>query len=105
MVVMILENIPAGVRGELTRWLLELRAGVFVGKVSAMVREKLWETVCSKAGKKGGGFLIHPANTEQGYAIRSTGTTTKSLEDHDGLVLVCSRTPRHLNLHSITEGD
>ncbi len=93
MVVMILENIPAGVRGELTRWLLELRAGVFVGKVSAMVRDKLWETVCSKVGKKGGGFLIHAANTEQGYLIRSAGTTTKTIEDYDGLLLVCTRKP------------
>ncbi len=41
MVVIILEKVPAGLRGELTRWLLELKAGVFVGKVSAMVRERL----------------------------------------------------------------
>ncbi len=102
MVVMILENIPPSVRGELTRWLMELRAGVFVGKVSAMVRDRLWETVCSKAGKKGGGFLIHPANTEQGYAIHSTGTTTKAIEDYDGLLLACTRKHHHTEPPSAT---
>lgn len=95
MVVMILENVSPGVRGELTRWLLALRAGVFVGKVSAMVRDKLWETVCSKIGKKGGGFLIHPASNEQGYLIRSAGTTTKVIEDYEGLLLVCTRKTSH----------
>ena len=105
MVVMILENIPASVRGELTRWLLELRAGVFVGKVSAMVREKLWEMVCGKVGKKGGGFLIHPANTEQGYMIRSAGITTKLIEDYDGLLLACARKSSHLTSHTTTDND
>jgi CRISPR-associated protein Cas2 len=46
MVVIILEKVPVRLRGELTRWLLELKAGVFVGKVSAMVRDKLWQRVC-----------------------------------------------------------
>jgi CRISPR-associated protein Cas2 len=88
MVVIILESVPAGVRGELTRWLLELHAGVFVGNISAMVRDKLWEMICGKVKNKGGGFLIHPASTEQGYTIYSTGITTKAIEDFDGLLLV-----------------
>ncbi len=96
MVVIILENVTASVRGELTRWLLELRAGVFVGKVSAMVRDKLWESVCSKVGKKGGGFLLHPINTEQGYVIRSIGTTTRTIEDYDGLFLIRSSKVQNL---------
>lgn len=49
MVVLVLERVPVSLRGELTRWLLEVRAGVFVGDVSAMVREKLWELVEEKA--------------------------------------------------------
>ena len=40
--IMIPERVPQSLRGELTRWLLELKAGVFVGRVSAMVRERLW---------------------------------------------------------------
>jgi CRISPR-associated protein Cas2 len=88
MVVMVLERVPAGVRGELTRWMLELRAGVFVGNVSAMVREKLWEMVCAKAGRGGGGMLVHTCATEQGYTIRCFGSTSKTVVDLDGLLLL-----------------
>ncbi len=94
MVVMILESVSASLRGELTRWMLELRTGVFVGNISAMVRDKLWEMVCAKLKTKGGGFLIHSANTEQGYALRSAGKTSKVIEDFDGLFLACTNPPK-----------
>ena len=35
MTVLILERVPATLRGELSRWMIEPRTGVFVGKVSA----------------------------------------------------------------------
>lgn len=87
MVVMILEKVPAGVRGELTRWLLEPKTGVFVGKISAMVRERLWDRVCAYAGT-GGAMLIHAAEGEQGYTMRLHGSTSRDLVDFDGLTLV-----------------
>ncbi len=48
MVVFLMEKVPVSLRGEITRWMLELRPGVFVGNISALVREKLWEAVCQK---------------------------------------------------------
>ena len=54
MVIMLLERVSPGLRGELTRWLLELKAGVFVGRVSAMVRERLWARACEAMGEGGG---------------------------------------------------
>ena len=39
MIVMILEKVSVGLRGELSRWLIEPRTGVFVGQVSA---RKAW---------------------------------------------------------------
>ena len=47
---MVIDNAPEKLRGELTRWLLEVKPGVLVGKTSAAVREKLWEKV-NKDGK------------------------------------------------------
>lgn len=91
MVIIILESVPASVRGELTRWMIELRAGIFVGNVSAMVRDKLWEMACAKLGRKGGGWLVHTCATEQGYSIRTWGRTSKAVKDFDGLFLI--RTP------------
>jgi len=87
MVVLILECVPTGLRGELTRWLLEPKVGVFVGRVSAMVRDQLWEKACGKAAK-GGCTMIHASDTEQGFQIRSSGKTTRSVENFEGLSLV-----------------
>ncbi|HQF87683.1 MAG TPA: type I-E CRISPR-associated endoribonuclease Cas2e [Acidobacteriota bacterium] len=85
--VLILERVPTGLRGELTRWFLEPKAGVFVGRVSAMVRDKLWEKARSQA-KGGGCVMLYTSDNEQGFRIRSCGETARSVEDFEGLFLV-----------------
>ena len=87
MTIIVLERVSPSLRGELTRWLLELKAGVFVGRVSAVVRERLWERVATgMAG--GGGVLVHTADNEQGYIVRFVGSTGRDMRDFDGLQLV-----------------
>ena len=87
MVVMIMERVPVSLRGELTRWLLEARAGVFVGTISARVRDKLWERACgTMAG--GAGMMIYSADTEQGFRVRFWGATDRSVVDYEGLMLL-----------------
>ncbi|NOT60524.1 MAG: type I-E CRISPR-associated endoribonuclease Cas2 [Acidobacteria bacterium] len=87
MVVMILEKVSPSLRGELTRWLLELKTGVFVGNVSALVRDKLWHMICMKL-KTGAGLMVFNAAREQGYEIRTHGPTSRTPEDFDGLILM-----------------
>jgi CRISPR-associated protein Cas2 len=87
MVVLILERVPPGLRGELTRWFLEPKAGVFVGSVSVIVRDKLWEKACGQAGE-GGCVMMYSSNNEQGFRVRSCGETARSMEDFEGLFLV-----------------
>ena len=87
MLVIVLERVPVRLRGELTRWLLELKAGVFVGKVSAMVRDKLWQRVCESV-KGGGALMTYSTDNEQGFAFRFWGTTSHQIVDFDGLMLV-----------------
>jgi CRISPR-associated protein Cas2 len=87
MLVMILEKVPTSLRGELTRWLIEPRSGVFVGHVSALVRDKLWEK-CVKRMGEGGLIQIWSTNTEQRFAVRSWGQTDRELVDMEGLWLV-----------------
>lgn len=87
MVVLILEHVTPSVRGELTRWLLEPRAGLFVGSVSAMVREKLWESI-QKKSPRCAMTLLYSARTEQGFAVRTYGDTTRQVVDYEGLALI-----------------
>ena len=87
MVILVLERVPVGLRGELSRWMIEPKTNVFVGKMSAMVRDKLWEAACAGC-KEGAALMIHPARTEQGFAIRTWGPTSRRIMDYEGLFLV-----------------
>lgn len=87
MVVFILERVPVSLRGELTRWMLELKAGVFVSDVSALVRDLLWQKI-GKSIRGGGAILIHSSDTEQGFAVRYWGETSRKVRDFEGLLLV-----------------
>lgn len=72
MITLILSRVPQGLRGHLTKWLLEAAPGVFVGKSSARVRDELWSLVCS--GLEGGtALMIVSARNEQGFEIRNSG--------------------------------
>lgn len=87
MVIFILEKVPASLRGELSRWLIEPKTGVFVGRVSALVRDLLWDKVCQES-RSGACLLIHTAAREQGFAIRTWGDTSREVVDFDGLSLI-----------------
>ncbi len=94
MVIVVVERVPVKLRGELSRWLLEPRAGVFVGTISALVRDKLWTLVCEACdsarspGRKPGALLVYRARTEQGFIIRSHGDPSRHIVDYEGLTLV-----------------
>lgn len=85
MIVLVVINAPAGLRGHITRWLSETAPGVYVGQLSTRVRDRLWETV---AGRIGDGYavLIHPDRTEQRWSVATAGVPT-GLEavDFDGI--------------------
>lgn len=87
MVVFILENVRPSLRGELSRWLFEVKAGVFTGRVSALVRDELWELITQKCGK-GAAVMIHSTNNEQGFKAQILGTPSRTLVDIEGVLLV-----------------
>ena len=89
--MIVLERVPASLRGNLTRWMTEVQTGVFVGRVSALVRDLLWEK-CIQEGRGGRCCQVHSADTEQGFAIRVAGDDHRSLVDLDGIVLPAVRT-------------
>jgi len=67
--------------------MLELQAGVFVGRLKPVVREKLWRHVCE--GMRGGaGILVYEARNEQGFNVEFWGATNRWIVDYEGLKLV-----------------
>ncbi len=87
MTVLVLQSVAPSLRGELSRWMLEVRAGVFVGKVSDRVRELLWEKVVNR-DDGGSAIFVFSADTEQGFAIRCHGDTNRMPVDFDGITLM-----------------
>lgn len=87
MIVMVLEKVPPSLRGELTRWLLEVKSGVFVGHVSARVRDKLWQKCC-QAKRVGGVTQIWTTNTEQRFKMRMCGNTQREVVECEGMQLI-----------------
>lgn len=87
MIIMLLNNVPAGVRGDLTRWLLEVKGGVFIGQVSARVRDILWEK-CTTSKRAGGVFQAWSTNNEQGFQMRMNGFTDRWVVDWEGIQLI-----------------
>lgn len=64
MTVIVLTACPTGLRGDLTRWLLEIAPGVFVGHISARVRERIWLRARAFA-KQGRAIMVYSAANEQ----------------------------------------
>ena len=87
MVVMIMESVPVSLRGELSRWLIEPHPGVFLGHLTAMVRDRLWERACA-ACREGGIIQMWTTNNEQRFSVRVFGNTRREIVDIDGLQLV-----------------
>ncbi|MFB8029466.1 MULTISPECIES: type I-E CRISPR-associated endoribonuclease Cas2e [unclassified Streptomyces] len=91
MTIIVLTNCSAGLRGFLTRWLLEISAGVFIGNPSARIRDLLWAEVQQYAGQ-GRALLAHTTNNEQGFTFLTHDHAWHPVE-HEGLTLICRPNP------------
>lgn len=87
MLVIVVENAPPRLRGRLAVWLLEIRAGVYVGNYSAKVREHIWQQV--EAGIEDGNAVIAwRTNNESGFDFMTLGTNRRVPVELDGAKLV-----------------
>jgi CRISPR-associated protein Cas2 len=86
LTVLVLIAAPEGLRGHLTRWLVEVNAGVFVGNPSKRVRDGLWEVLAERIGD-GQVVMVEPAANEQGWTVRTAGKDRWYPVDYDGLIL------------------
>lgn len=87
MLVVVTENVPPRLRGRLAIWLLEVRAGVYVGDVSAKIREMIWEQIAGLA-EEGNVVMAWATNTESGFEFQTFGVNRRTPVDLDGLRLV-----------------
>ncbi|MBU1566266.1 MAG: type I-E CRISPR-associated endoribonuclease Cas2 [Proteobacteria bacterium] len=87
MLVIVVENAPPRLRGRLAIWLLEIRAGVYVGKVSRRIREMIWKQV--ERGIEGGNAVVAwSTNTEGGFDFQTVGENRRIPILMDGVKLV-----------------
>lgn len=87
MMVIVVENVPPRLRGRLSLWLAEVRAGVYVGVYSARTRERIWQETVDLVGD-GSACIIWSAPTDSGFAFEAVGRNRREPADFDGLVLV-----------------
>ena len=87
MLAIVVENVPPKLRGRLAVWLLEVRAGVYVGKLSKRVREMIWKQVGESLGE-GNAVMVWSTNTESGFDFVTVGGNRRIPVEMEGLKLV-----------------
>jgi CRISPR-associated protein Cas2 len=94
MLVLTLTDCPPGLRGDLTKWLFEISAGVFVGQVSARVRENIWKRTQDLC-RDGRAVMVFSAAGEQRLDFKVYGDTWEPI-DFDGIKLMLRPTPARI---------
>ena len=87
MLVIVLENAPPRLRGRLAVWLLEVRAGVYVGSYSRKVRETIWQQV-EEGIEDGNVVMVWKTNSESGFEFVTLGANRRLPAEFDGVRLV-----------------
>lgn len=91
MLVLTLTNCPIKLRGDVTKWLVEINTGVFVGKVSARVRDYLWQRILENV-KNGSATMVYSMDNEQHMEFRIHNSENQII-DFDGVKLVMKPSP------------
>ena len=87
MLTVVTEAVPPRLRGRLAVWLLEIRAGIYVGDVSRKIREMIWYQV-NELAEEGNVVMAWATNTESGFDFVTYGKNRRMPVELDGLRLV-----------------
>ena len=85
MQVLILENAPSQLRGRLTLWLFEIKAGVYVSDVNSKLRMWIWEIVKENIGTGSAIMVWSTTKKAFGFDMAICGCTKRKLEEIDGI--------------------
>lgn len=92
MMVIVVENAPPRLRGRLSLWFAEVRAGVYVGVYNRRTRERIWDEVKVMVGD-GNAVIAWSANNDSGFAFEGVGANRRDAIEFDGLTLVKFKPP------------
>jgi len=87
MMVIVTENVPPRLRGRLAIWLLEIRAGVYVGDYSVRVRDYIWSQV-EQGIEEGNVVMAWTAPNEAGFDFVTLGENRRIPVEMDGVKLI-----------------
>lgn len=87
MLVIVLENAPDRLRGRLAVWLLEVRAGVYVGDYSVKVREMIIQNI-EEGLEEGNAVILWNSPNETGYEFITLGENRRIPKEMDGIKLI-----------------
>ncbi len=86
--VLDVEAAPPRLRGALSRWAIEVRAGLYVGVTSVKTRDEIWKLAERELRGDGRGVLVFPSQRHvTGFEVRTTGVGRRAIADVDGLSL------------------
>ncbi|MBE4719515.1 type I-E CRISPR-associated endoribonuclease Cas2e [Pseudarthrobacter sp. AB1] len=86
--VVVTRAVPDHLRGYIGRFLTEVVPGVFVGRTSRAVADRIWERTSLAVEDGASAIVLTDASREQGYEIRTAGSEPPNILDVDGLHLV-----------------
>ena len=86
MVLIDLLDAPETLEGKISRRLLEIRPGVYIGTLSKRSVEVVWKAVEDASPRAA--LLVYQARNEIGIAMRTFGEHRYQVADSDGLQLV-----------------
>ncbi len=102
MVVVVLTDCPSKLRGDLSKWFFEINTGVYVGNVSARVREGIWKRICDNL-KHGQATMVYSTKGEQKMEFCVHNTSWK-IVDLDGIKLMQRPLPKQMNMENSVNG-
>ena len=92
MLIIVVENAPPRLRGRLAVWLLEVRAGVYLGAYGRRTRERIWDEVKGAIGE-GNAVIAWTSPTDAGFDFDTCGQSRRLPVDYDGFRLVAFHPP------------
>ena len=88
MMVLITENAPPRLRGKLTLWMVEVRAGAYVTHCSAKLREWIWRMVSENIGDGNAVMIWSTTQSEFGYRMLMIGDNSRFVTQMDNVQLI-----------------